>query len=71
MSDLRALVFTALDNAKENGYELEATDEDVAINLLDYDVDIWEASTAEGDKTGQDYTVMDLIPFIEEYRKLQ
>lgn len=68
-TDLRELVFTALDNAKENGYGddfKKSSDEDIAINLLDYDADI---AAFNGDFE-QGPAVMDVVPFVEEYRKL-
>ena len=70
MTDLKALVFNALDNALANGYTQTLSDSvgDVAIELQDYDVDIWEA-THSGEL--ENPSVMDLIPFIEEWREQQ
>lgn len=76
MSDdisLRDLVFQALDNAANNGYGDEAKSGDVgdlAINLLDYDADIfaWEARKHADD---DQIMVADLIPLIEEWRRIR
>jgi hypothetical protein len=66
--DLKDLVFTALNNAVENGFGDEAlndTPENVAINLLDYDADISIACDVQDDRL----SVMDLIPHIEAWRE--
>lgn len=63
---IKGLVFTALDNAYEGGYEdvINAKPEDEAINLLDYDADI-----AEYRDRHKDFGVMDLVPLVEEWQR--
>lgn len=58
---LRKLVWAAMTNGVRNGYAEEMlydSEEDVAINLLDYDAEI----------AALNLSVMDLIPHIESWR---
>jgi hypothetical protein len=58
--DLRAAVFSSLDQARENGYSFEGWDvEAIAVDILDYDA------------TYQDRELepRELIPHIEAWRK--
>lgn len=56
--DIKKLVFEALNNAKENGYEPEKESVEYWANdLIDYDADLENCEPEE------------LTPYIEEWRK--
>ena len=64
MTNLRALVFAALDNVLANGYAPgETTAMEVAHDLYDRDADIAEALGVQADKPN----LRSLVPFIEEW----
>jgi hypothetical protein len=62
--ELRELVFNALDIRIENGFPIDGeSDADVAIDMLDYDVGIYEAT-----RNREAPAVSELEPLIAEYR---